>query len=458
MKRSGLTLLPTAARAGFCVFGCFAVLLSPARADDTRYQDYPVGSRAMALGGAFTALSDDPSGLTYNPAGLVDTHKMNVNVSSSLYGLERQGRGGAKLVDKGTFSLATLATLNVIPGEAGTVKGFGSETDDGATYALGVDVTVPSFRDYGTDATAPTVLHTRVFDRTFDAAAGGAVRLDQNWSVGFALHFNLRLFADTEDALVSDGGADPRVGVYHAEATFTNAALSVTGGAKLRLNGWLYGASLSTPGVRVYSSGSVQVQDVRTDPTAPPPHTTVTLLDTTNVESATGIPFVLRLGAARVEPHHWTASAQLTLDLPTAYDRFVLATNVADRLQLQTHVTRHAVLNANLGGEYLVNSTLAVALGAFTDFSTAPDLQANRDGSLASSSSHLEHVSLYGGTASLGFIGQHSITRLGLSMSYGRGEEAVPNDPTGVSDPNGYTLSAVSQLMLYVFLAGTFRY
>jgi len=42
-----------------------AVLLFalPGRADDTRYQDYPVGSRAMVLGGAFTALSDDPSGL-----------------------------------------------------------------------------------------------------------------------------------------------------------------------------------------------------------------------------------------------------------------------------------------------------------------------------------------------------------------------------------------------------------
>ena len=28
------------------------------------------GARALALGGAYTAISDDPSGLYYNPAGL----------------------------------------------------------------------------------------------------------------------------------------------------------------------------------------------------------------------------------------------------------------------------------------------------------------------------------------------------------------------------------------------------
>lgn len=35
----------------------------PSRADGSRSQDDPVGSRAMVLGGAFVALSDDPSGL-----------------------------------------------------------------------------------------------------------------------------------------------------------------------------------------------------------------------------------------------------------------------------------------------------------------------------------------------------------------------------------------------------------
>ena len=42
-----------------------------------------LGTRAMALGGAFVALSDDPSGLYYNPAGICDTRRLNVSVSAS---------------------------------------------------------------------------------------------------------------------------------------------------------------------------------------------------------------------------------------------------------------------------------------------------------------------------------------------------------------------------------------
>ena len=97
------------------------VFSGAARADDGRYQEYPVGSRAMALGGAFVALSDDPSGLFYNPAGVCDTHRLNVSVSASLYGIERQSQGAIQL-NTGSFS---VATLNVIPGEAGLLKGFG---------------------------------------------------------------------------------------------------------------------------------------------------------------------------------------------------------------------------------------------------------------------------------------------------------------------------------------------
>ena len=456
-------LLPCRARAirsaALALCGALLALATTARADDTRYQDYPVGSRAMVFGGAYAAISDDPSGLTYNPAGMVDTHKLNVSVSASLYGFERQGRPYTQLIDGATFSLATLASVNVIPGEAGSVKGFGEETDQGSKYAYGLDITVPSFRTYGTDSSGATLLNTHVVDRTFDAAAGFAMRIDRRWSVGAAVHFNLRIFDDTEDALVTNAPANTHVGDYHAEAAFSNAALSLTLGGKLRLDdGWLLGASIATPGVRVYSAGSVQLQDVVTDSSVTPTQTTVSLVNPTAVESMTGVPLVLRLGAAKVVPKRWTASAQLTFDAPTSYDRFQLDPSVAQRLQLQTHVARHGVLNGNLGGEYLVGDSVALGLGFFTDFTSAPALQSNPDGSIVAGTSHLDHVSLYGGTASVALLGQYSSTRIGLSVSYGTGDEAVPNDPTGISNPNAFTESPVNQLMLYVFVGGSFAY
>ena len=39
-------------------------------ADDYHYVNLLVGNRASGLGGAYTALSDDPAGCFYNPAGI----------------------------------------------------------------------------------------------------------------------------------------------------------------------------------------------------------------------------------------------------------------------------------------------------------------------------------------------------------------------------------------------------
>ena len=437
---------------------CALLCATAARADDTRYQDYPVGSRSLALGGAFVAFGDDPSGLTYNPAGICDSRKINVSVSASLYGFERQSQG-AITVDKGTFSLATLNTLNVIPGEAGLVKSYGKLDDVGAPFAIGFDVTVPSFRAYGLDTTEPTRLHTRVVDRTFDAAVGAAWRINERLNLGFGLHLVLRLFSQIEDALITDGKPDPKLGTYRAEATFTNTNLVAVLGAKLHLDdGWVAGASLGLPSIYLYSSGAVTIQDVITDPANTAQHTTVNFKDTNDVRSNTKVPLVLRAGAAKVFPHLWTLSGQLTFHAATSYDRFELAPDVQSRLRLQTHVERSAVLNLNLGGEYLLNRDWSFALGAFTDFSTAPSLQTLPDGTIKQGTSRLPDVNLYGGTATLGMIGRHSISRLGMSLAYGSGENAVPNDPSGIFDAQGFTRASVRQLFLYFFLASTFRY
>ena len=99
-----------------------------------------------------------------------------------------------------------------------------------------------------------------------------------------------------------------------------------------------------------------------------------------------------------------------------------------------------------------------MAAGLFTSSSSAPRLQLNPDGTIVAGSSRQPNVSLYGGTATLGLIGQHAISRLGISVAYGTGNDAVPNDPTGIIDPGGFRSAEVKQLFLYIFLASTFRY
>ena len=432
----------------------------PARADDSRYQDFPVGSRALALGGAFVALSDDPSGLFYNPAGICDARKLNVNVSASLYGFERQSRGPITL-DRGTFSLATLNELNVIPGEAGLIKGVGALDERGTPFAYGFDITMPQFRSYGSDATDPFQVHNRVMDRTFNAAAGAGMRFDDKLNVGIAVQYVLRLYETTEDALSLTGApAEPTVGVYHASAEFENANLVGLVGAKYRYSQeWVFGASAGFPGIPLHSAGTVRVQDVVSDPTAPPgSRSQATVINTDNVNSRTFVPAMARLGAAWIKPHRWTLSGQITGHLGTSYDRLSVEPAIEQRLRLQDHIVRNPVVDLNFGGEYLLNPEYSAAGGLFTSRSGAPDFQLNSDGTLAAGSSRQPRVSLYGATATLGLIGQHSISRLGMSVAYGTGSDAIPDDPTGIVDPNGFRPAEVKQLFIYFFLASTFRY
>jgi thiamine-phosphate pyrophosphorylase len=442
-----------------CVVTILLAIAAPARADDSRYQDYPVGSRAMVLGGAFTALSDDPSGLFYNPAGICDTRKTNVNVSASLYGYEQQTRGSIQ-IGSGQFSLDALNQLNVIPGEAGILKGIGELDERGARIAYGFDLTVPEFRNYGTDATTPFQEHTLVTDRTFNLAAGVGFRATDELNLGASLQYQLRLFSTTEDALNVTSSTDSKVGVYHAAASFEAGSLILVLGAKYRWRSeWLFGASIGLPGLPVNSSGSVQVQDVVADPDAPAGSRTTVSLRSASVSTRNGVPALMRIGAAWVHAHQWTLSGQITAHLPAHYDRFDLSdSDLSTRLRIQDHVDRNAVVDFNLGGEYLVNAEYSVALGLFTSRSGAPSFKLNPDGSIAADSSLLPRVDLYGATTTLGLIGQHSISRLGVSASYGTGQDAIPNDPTGIIDPTGYKPADVKQFFLYFFLASTFRY
>jgi hypothetical protein len=304
-------------------------------------------------------------------------------------------------------------------------------------------------------------VHTRVIDRTFNVAAGLAARINAKLNVGFALHYVLRLYETSEDALSLSGSpAEPAVGAYHATASFETGNLVGLLGAKYRYHEeWVFGASLGLPGIPVHSAGNVRVQDVITDPRAPEGERSVVIIsNTTDVNSRTFVPLLARLGIAWIKPHRWTLSGQLTGHLGTKYDRFSVATSIAQRLRVQDHIERGAVLDANLGGEYLVNADYSLAAGLFSSRSGAPELRVESDGTLARGSSRQPRVSVYGGTFTLGLIGPHAISRLGMSIAYGSGDDAVPNDPTGILDPQGFKPAQVNQLFLYIFLASTFRY
>lgn len=56
--------------AGFCLFTVLIVLLLTSRPAGAYFERFVASSRALALGGTFVAVADDPSATVFNPAGL----------------------------------------------------------------------------------------------------------------------------------------------------------------------------------------------------------------------------------------------------------------------------------------------------------------------------------------------------------------------------------------------------
>jgi long-chain fatty acid transport protein len=65
-----------------------ASMTMPVLADEFHYRDILIGDRAAGLGGAYTAISDDASGLYYNPAGIVYSTSTKISGSVNAYNMK----------------------------------------------------------------------------------------------------------------------------------------------------------------------------------------------------------------------------------------------------------------------------------------------------------------------------------------------------------------------------------
>ncbi len=105
-------------------------LANPLFADDFHYTNLLVGERAAGLGGAYTGVSDDPSGLYYNPAGIVYSQGQKLSASVNSY-------TNGELKYKNVFSGQDYVrkTSSILPNFFGIVQPMGSGMF-GLSYAV----------------------------------------------------------------------------------------------------------------------------------------------------------------------------------------------------------------------------------------------------------------------------------------------------------------------------------
>lgn len=447
-----------------CALAVLSLAL-PARADEGRSQDFAPGARATALGGAFGALSDDATGVFYNPAGLVDVRTARVNVATQLLGLELVG---ASPIQSDLLRRGVSATdVIFVPGSTGYVQGVGDPLPSGAFQdAFAIGTVIPDytsrFLEELPESDSGTRFRSSLTDRRLNAGAAWAHRLGPWLRVGAAGHYLLRTL-DAEESLVS---GDLGVAGAFIDATTrlrtSSHALRAIFGAKLWLGPRLtLGLAATTPGLSLWRDVTFERTVASSDGT-----TAVLAVDRVRdngFELQSDLPGSLRLGLAFSQPASHTFSVDVTGYLPTGYDVVppALLNDVAvASVPVVLRVDRGWLANIAVGVDTLINDDLSLAAGLFTNFAAAPELLVTSDGALAGASSRLSRVHMIGGSLSLGFHGRFSVTRVGLTGSSGFGEIVQPAAPDVRFLADGPPLRAVqaNQTLLYLFWSSTFRF
>ncbi len=436
---------------------------SLARADDTHYQDYVIGGRAVGLGGAFASISDDPSGLYYNPAGIADVRQTNLQVSTSLYGYER-----GSLEDQLTLPVPGVENLDieftdliVVPASAGFVKTFGATDGNGRPMqGYGISVVVPSYRSY-TAAAADGVgsYLRRVTDRELWSGIGYGRRITPRLRLGVSGYYQLRSVSDREDVTSRENiaGVGDKFQAVTNDISLVCGSVILIAGAKYKLTDRInLAAVVQSPSLQVHSQARLRFSQAISDPAAAGgPRSSFERLEVNEARSHTRYAPLLRLGASYIRKYRYTFSLDATVHAPVSYTLVDVADDFRQRLPFAPRIERRPVVNVNAGAEFLLVRQVSIAGGVFTDFSSAPPIpkQPLLD--------QPARVNLLGLVMALGYFGEHTLSRLGVVYSFGSGHDVIPRggDIGRVLD-GGQSFKRVRyfQSFFYVFVSSTFRY
>lgn len=173
---------------GGCLIGAVTV-----HADPFHYNNVIIGERAQGMGGAYSAISDDASGVFYNPAGLAFAQSNDISGSANAFYSKKVTYKNVFVgqdfteTSGGTFApfFGVMQKLDrILPG---LVAGF-------AYYTLDTEMTDQN--DVITDAKLTSTVTYNTLRRTLNrrassigASAGFGYRITPNFSLGFTLTY-----------------------------------------------------------------------------------------------------------------------------------------------------------------------------------------------------------------------------------------------------------------------------
>ena len=372
-----------------------------AYADEFHYNNILIGDRASGMGGAYTAISDDPSGMFYNPAGIAYAKGNSMSASVNAYHAVSKKYDG--VIGGNGWKRNSSALL---PNYFGVLQPFG-KLKAGFSYAVPDSSQEDQDQTfYNLASTIPGVtvdsyvINFNNSDAINNFGPSVATELTDNLSVGLTLYAHKRNSHLIFNQLVQ---------LSNGSSEWTNQYLETDEWGVRPVVGLMWApmdklsVGLSLAKTFVFTS------DTKLQMTGKDTVGTLTRSDQT-VGDKREYPYQINAGVA------WFPTPELLLSAELSYF------TKEDYMMLGVRKTLEQVINGAIGAEYYLNRDWAVRGGFFTNRSNAPDVTVNDTGLT-------EKIDLYGGSLTLSHFTRNTSITAGGSFSYGSGDAHVRDTP-----------------------------
>ena len=375
-------------------------------ADEYHYNNIIIGDRAAGLAGAYTAISDDASGLFYNPAGIVFSEDLQLSASANA--IHETELTYKSVLNGGDWK---RKSSNVVP------NFFGMTSKLGAGY-LGFSYAVTDFEVEDQDSSFNNIPGVPLFiininqqDKITKFGPSYARQINDQWDFGITLYLH-----DRERELIqnqwirlpdtsfewsslyfetSESGFEPVIGFMWSPDETISLGLSMRKTFITSSKSRTQQTCSSDVGLLVQLPQCIQSSGSPQDPT----------IFTSNDER--DLPLNVRLGFAYFPTPRLLYSADISYFEKVNSDSF----------------NAEEVINFAIGIEYYFNAEWALRGGYFTNNSNTPDISPGGEG-------QNDHVDLSGITLSLTKFSRSSSLTFGFASSSGDGKAQI----TGTSD------------------------
>ena len=367
----------------------------------SNYNTILIGERAAGMGGAFTALTGDPSGSSfYNPAALARSGQSTFSAAVNVY-----SKYDTKFGEPESLLAAPLrinrGRISPIPASSGTVYSFGN-------FALGLSILFPDFDIYNGDIVS-TKNNTNSFLNLRDESlwVGGSIALNvsQANSLGLTMYYtSWGLARSISDKSVSGGITT----ITTEDKSLSQNSLIYILGFFSQLNSqWSMGLSHRFSSLPISGEGTYFKTQIDTN------GSTLKSISEFNLRSSFKVPSKTTIGVAFHDIEKKTYSLDISFYGTEEY--YDLNTP-----EFSDFIQHQETWNINLGYEEFLRDWLALRLGIYSNYSSQPEIPPG-----ASSQRYGDHIDMWGFSANLAFFtSDKTSVALGGFYTGGRGQSS----------------------------------